>query len=170
MPRVAAGARRLNLWSNILSDAQRAVLTAGKSAGTIATGVQIGESLTLVRTRGQLAIHFDPTSIADVVQVGVGLGVYASDAFAAGAASMPGPLSDAGWDWVYHKLFMFGPAFTATETGDSIVDNIQMEVDSKAMRKLKDNQVLGWMFELIVISGGGTVDIAVTARHLFKLS
>ena len=172
--RVIRPVRRLTkppvTWSSILTHAAGIALGAGKSTGPVsALGVSIGLSGTLLRTRGQLFVHFDPTTGTDTIQIGIGLGLFSTDAFTAGAASLPGPLTDAGYDWVYHRLVLFPPAFTATESDQSLLQNIQIEIDSKAMRKQKDAQTLGWMIEMIILSGGGTFDFGLTARHLYKL-
>ena len=52
----------------------------------------------------------------------------------------------------------------------SLLVNLQIEIDTKAMRKQKDAQTLGWMIEMIILSGGGTYDFGLSARHLYKLS
>ncbi len=172
LPAVRRQAKRGLLWADIIPRAAVAVLGAAKNTGNIGTsiGLVTNETITLVRTRGQLMVHFDPTTLNDVLLVGIGLGVYSDDAFQIGQSAMPGPISDPEWDWVYHKLFMLGPVFTATETGDSIQQNLFIELDSKAMRKMKANQTLGWIFEGLIHSGGGTVDISVVSRHLFMLA
>ena len=165
------GTRRLLQWTNVLTDASTLGLASGKSVGALsATGVTFAETLTLVRSRGSAIVHFDPTAAGDVVQFGLGLGVFTVDAFTVGATAMPGPITDAGWDWVYYKVLNLGPSFTATEDSDGLIQNWQIEVDSKAMRKLKDNSALGWIAEMAVLSGGGTVDFGVSCRHLLKLA
>ena len=170
MPRARTfrqGPQRSFIWSDILVDSFVVGLGSAKVAGT-ATGL-IVSGVTLIRTRGHLNVHFDPASIGDVIQVAVGLGIYSSDAFAVGSTALPGPITDADYDWIWHNVMTMGPAFSATETGVDILSNKWVEVDSKAMRKLKPNQTVGWMLEALVLSGGGTVDIAVAARQLFKL-
>ena len=67
-------------------------------------------------------------------------------------------------------MIVFGPTFTATESDQSLLANLQIEIDTKAMRKQKDAQTLGWMIEMIILSGGGTYDFGLSARHLYKLS
>ena len=156
------------VWSNIISSLITTSLGTGKAVGT-SIGVASGGGVTLIRTRGNLSLHLDPTAIGDATQVGVGLGLYTSDAFAAGAASMPGPLTEVDYDWIFHTVLVLGPSFTATEDGTNILHNLWVEVDSKAMRKLKPNQVLGWIVEGAFLAGSGVVDIGISARHLFKL-
>ncbi len=171
MPRQRiAGARsqRQFVWSNIVSSMIVTAAASGKAVGTN-VGLSSAGGLTLIRTRGWLGIHLDPTTIADALQVGVGLGVFSSDAFAAGGGSMPGPLTEVDYDWVFHTVRVMGPSFTATEDGTNILHNVWVDVDSKAMRKLKPNQVLGWIAEVTILSGGGSIDLGVSARHLFKL-
>ena len=157
------------IWSSIvLRSAGIALGTAKSTGGVSALGVTTSGA-TLIRTRGMMQIHFDPTSIGDTFQWAVGLGIYSSDAFAAGAASLPGPLSDVDYDWVWHKIGAFGPSFSATEDGTNIRNNLWIEIDSKAMRKLKPSQTMGFMVEGIILSGGGTIDFGMSARQLFKL-
>ena len=163
------GPKRQYIWANIVTHMFSVGLGAAKSAG-VGLGLSTLDVITLIRSRGTLSVHFDPTSIADVLKVGVGLGIYSSDAFGIGATAMPGPLSDADWDWVWHKTLLLGLAHSATEDGTNILNNLWIDADSKAMRKMKPNQTLGWMVEGEVTSGGGTFDVGVSCRHLFLLS
>ncbi len=167
---VGSAPQRQFVWSDILTSMSVEALLGAptKSVGTN-LGVGIGGGVTLIRTRGWASFHFDPTSIADTFNVGIGLGVYSSDAFTIGATAMPGPLTDADYDWIFHTTLVFGPAFSATEDGTNIRNNHWLEVDSKAMRKIKPNQTIGWIAEGDVLSGGGTVDLSVSTRYLFKL-
>ena len=162
--------QRQFVWSDIITHLSLVGISAAKvAAGTSALGVATGGGITLIRTRGNLSVHFDPTTVADVVDLGIGLGIFSSDAFATGQAAMPGPLSDADYDWVYHNVFVIPPASTNTETETSLNQNMNVVVDSKAMRKMKPNQTLGWIAEASVLNGGGSWDLGVSARHLFKL-
>jgi len=163
----SSGAKRAVAWSNILTSMSVVANSGSKTLGT-SIGLSLFGGDTLIRTRGWASFHFDPTSIADSFNVGIALGLYSDDAFAAGAASMPGPLSDAGYDWIFHTTRIFGPTFTATEDGTNILHNVWLDVDSKAMRKVKPNQTLAWISEGAIISGGGSFDCSVSTRHLFK--
>ena len=165
----AARSDRVPVWANVLTELASVTIGAAKSGGGL-TGVGVSTiGSTLIRTRGRALIHFDPTTIADTFQVGIGLGLFNSDAFAVGVTALPGPISDAGFSWVYHDLVTFGPASTATESNEALTQNIQIEIDSKSMRKFRDNQTLGWVTEGNIMNGGGTFDISLSARHLFLL-
>jgi len=166
-----AGARRAVVWANILTRLGSISIASGKTTGSLSgLGVSVGESMTLVRTRGYASLHFDPTGTADWVQVGLGLGIFTTDAFTVGQTAMPGPLSDADWDWVDHRVINFLPSISAAEGENAIALFRSFDIDTKAMRKMKTAQTLGWIAEVIVLSGSGSADISVGARHLFKLN
>ena len=167
--RVPAPQRQF-IWSDIFTRLSAVAVAGVKvAAGVSAVGLTTGGGLTLIRTRGRLTAHFDSTSISDVVLCAVGLGVYSSDAFAIGQTAMPGPISDGDYDWIYHHIWTFGPSVAAAESEVAITENINIEVDSKVMRKIKPNQTIGWITESLTLSGGGSMDMSVVARHLFKL-
>ena len=82
---------------------------------------------------------------------------------------MPGPLSDADYDWIWHSVFALGPSISNTETETALGSNRPFVVDSKAMRKLKPNQVVAWVMEGELQNGTPTFDANVACRMLFKL-
>ncbi len=162
---------RSMVWANVLTHLAGPGITTKTVVGTSNNGLLTLETITLIRTRGDLLLQFDPASIADMVQVGIGLAVTSADAFVVGGSTaVPGPLTDPEWDWVYHRLVSFGPAIAAAQTETALPQHFREAVDSKAMRKMKDNQALCWVAEAVVISGGGDVDVFVQGRHLFKVA
>jgi len=171
MPRAfqQRGSSRQPIWSTVVNRLASAAIGSGKTTGTLAGLGTATAGATMIRTRGQALIHFDPTSIADVFLVAFGLGIFNADAFAVGITALPGPFSDVGWPWVYHKIVLFGPAVSATESEVAIGQNLWVDVDSKAMRKQRENETLGWVAEGSILSGGGTFDIAIASRHLYLL-
>jgi len=167
---VRRGPVRTALWANILTHLGALAVTTKTAAGASSLGLLTTESITLVRSRGVALFHFDNAVATDVLQVALGLGIFTSDAFGIGSTALPGPLTDADWDWVYYKTILFGPGFTTTEIAGEGLQNVTVEVDSKAMRKMKANQTLAWVAEGIVKSGGGNFDVGVSCRHLFKMA
>ena len=165
-----AGPKRAAAWSPVITSLVGQGVTTKSTGNLFATGVEFDETVTLIRSRGMFMAQFDAAAINDVVEVGIGMGVYSADAFAIGQTAMPGPLTDPDWDWVWYKTFVFGPALTATQSELGIPQNLWGEIDSKAMRKLKSNQVVGWMVERVVLAGAGTIDIGLSCRHLLKLA
>ncbi len=121
---------------------------------------------TVVRTRGNVAVK--PTALnADVTIVGAfGLAVVSDQAFAAGAGSIPGPFDDAEWDgWFVWHSFSYTFEF-ADATGFQGPMDLNTEVDSKAMRKVTDNETIVLMAESQI----GAFAIAMNIRLLLKLS
>ena len=143
----AASATSKTLWSSGITSAE-------------------GE-ITLVRTRG--FIHYFLNSAAaqgDGFFGAVGLGQTTAQAFAAGSASIPGPLTQAGWDgWFWHSYFDVRLA----ETGlfNSFAHQ-RIEIDSKAMRKVNSDLVIFGMTEVIE-SGTAVLEMHGDTRQLFKV-
>ena len=120
---------------------------------------------TVVRSRGLVSIK--PTSIAaSLTMSGAwGIGVVSQQAFAAGLASIPGPFTDAQWDgWFAWGAIIQHFAFHSGVAAE--IDSVEHVVDSKAMRKISQNEIMILMVE----SQGGAFDIGLHVRTLFKLS
>ncbi len=120
---------------------------------------------TLIRTRGGLSV-IPGAFTADVAFIwAYGIGIVSDQAFAAGAASIPGPFTDSDWDgwqtWISGSArFEFGDA-----TGFELQSEIQ-QVDSKAMRKVTDGETIVVMAE----SQAGAFQVSAPIRLLMKLS
>ena len=121
---------------------------------------------TIVRTRGSISIA-PQTMVADVdIQGAFGIGIVSDEAFAAGAASIPGPWTNGDWGgWFVWRPFAFQVEFI-DGTGSRIVAWPQLEIDSKGMRKVAANETLVVMAE----SQGGAFSIAAPHRYLVKLA
>ena len=103
------------------------------------TQASANTDLTLMRTRGRIQVGL--TSVAAVLdgfqRVGFGMCVVSENAGIAGVGSVPTPITDIGWDgWFWHWL---GPiiAVTATLTNGVGSSSQYIEIDSKAMRKMR---------------------------------
>ena len=107
------------------------------------------EAETLLRTRGQILAHFDPGAINESATIAVGIGVVSARAVAAGTAFLPRPATEGSYPWLWHGWLLvssFGVALTDVAASPAMVD--RLEVDSKAMRKLKETEVLALVFEV----------------------
>ncbi len=121
---------------------------------------------TIVRSRGQLAVK--PTSFAaDNNIVGAfGICIVSDRAFAAGAALIPGPFTDAGWDgWFVWRSFSLAVEFLDS-TGVVFNGALVMEIDSKAMRKVTDDETIVLMAESL----DNNMQVSAPIRMLLKLS
>ena len=119
---------------------------------------------TIVRTRGVVSVK--PAVGTDIEIVGaIGVGIVSDEAFTAGVASIPGPWSEADWDgWFVWRSFAFSQ--TQLDATGSLLNSIQIEIDSKAMRKQSENYTMVTLAE----SQAAAFEISTNLRTLFKLS
>ncbi len=140
---------------------QNAVTASSKVIG--ANSISFAQSQTLTRLRGNVLVSLDGPSDGDGSVVAVGLILVTTDALAAGAASVPGPSSDADASWIWHA---FLPVHVqAAIAGEEFV--ARAVIDSKAMRRIKGgNESLVWVIENIVTSGTPAIDVSMGCRFL----
>ena len=133
--------------------------------------LQNDNEATIVRTRGSFLLQLVlQTAANDGFDGALGIGIVNSQAFAAGAVSMPMPITEPdwpGWLWYQHVQIR---ANTATEADGSnaVSTTIRGEIDSKAMRKFGIEEVIFGALELN-LSGGATFRFNADTRMLFKL-
>ena len=145
--------------------------TASTSAlGTGGTQALL-DGLTLVRMRGHCAIYL---SVADAALSGfhgaLGVCVISENQNTVGVTAVNQPLDDDAWDgWLWHQYFDVR-AITATiadgVNASSVVQ--RFEVDSKAMRKLKDTDVVVLVQQFVEV-GTSSVRVEFDSRLLMKL-
>ncbi len=136
----------------------------------LGAGVQTtGSELTLLRTRGIVDLFTKGTVATDGNGFfgAVGIGVFTDQAFTAGVASLPTPLTDSFSNvWLWHQ-------YISVHVGDQSEYSAGPEsaqrvmIDSKAMRKFDANQVLACILEVVEI---GTMEMNVfhDSRILFQ--
>ncbi len=96
----------------------------------------------------------------------VGIAIASDQAFTAGVSSLPTPLSEASANvWLWHQyLSVHGEA---TDVGEAS-SNQRIEIDSKAMRKLRDDDVIVAVMQ-VVETGVADMDVFFDSRALFML-
>ena len=149
-----------------------ATVTFGASVGPQKAGLSGGlalqePALTLVRTRGAFVLEMLVSGGAtNEVTGAVGMIVVSSDAFAAGIASLPGPLTDIENDWFVYEPFALGTEAT-NPPADSRVSHVQRQFDSRGMRKLKFGDVLVMVIE--VVQSDATTGIVLRLASHFRV-
>ncbi len=134
-------------------------------ATTGETNLEAGTALTLMRMRGRCFAQLDATAVDERVIVSVGAIVASADAIAAGTGSLPGPDSDGDDEWIWHGNLLLSSGAEAAVNTNSLFD--RLEIDSKAMRKLKQNQAIVLVGEVAFsLDQGGTFDFMYGARFL----
>ena len=142
------------------------VVIPGVSKVLLGTFTPVGGfDLTVLRTRGMIYFTSDQAAAQEDLAGAFGLIVVSSDANAAGAASIPGPVSDGANDgWFVHQPFV-GRAADGVGFAQSAPTSVQY--DSKAMRKIPAGFVVAIMVENELATG---LRFNWTARILEKLT
>ena len=121
-----------------------AVDLASAAAQTIAGSfLQFAIPATILRMRGEVLFLFDSAPEAASITIAMGIGVVSTDAANAGVGSLPDPAGEPDYPWLYWKSIslLSQTAGTAAEQ-NPIGQAFRLEVDSKAMRKIKPGQSL----------------------------
>ena len=160
------GARRATEWTGTL---EAAVTFTGVGAGAkslLLTADQLAPS-TIVRTRGIVTLKSDQFAASEDQIGALGVAVVTTTAAGVGVTAMPGPMSDESSDKFY-VLEMFGNTMQlGSAVGFDPRFGITREIDSKAMRKVDNEETLVVIWENGV--NGNAVAVLVNLRTLFKL-
>jgi len=96
---------------------------------------------TVVRTRGACEVQPQVDGVSITIIGAIGMAVVTDVALAVGVGSLPGPITDAGWDgWYVWRSF--GYRMSVTSDIGRLINSFSFEVDSKAMRKVSDQESL----------------------------
>jgi len=132
------------------------------------SGINLTAPSTLTRTRGKLLIQLDAGANDERVVIAVGLIVVQSSAFVSGLAAVPKPHTDAEADWFWHQYVILSSLAESAVTGDSTFLAERVEIDSKAMRKIKPNEsIIGVAEVCSVVDQTGLWDWMFGIRCLF---
>ena len=158
----AGAPKRQVEWSGV---ADQGFISIGAGASVIISSLSFAEKSTIVRNRGILSVK-SSQSAADANLVGaMGVGIVSAEALAAGAASIPGPFSQAEWDgWMVWQPIAF--AFEFLDATGVLINTREFMIDSKAMRKVGANEAAVTMFE----SQNAAMVVSVVLRTLVKLA
>ncbi len=120
----------------------------------------IGE--TVRRTRGMFDVVSDQSSVTEQQNGALGFMIVSDLAAAAGAASIPGPITDASDDgWFVWEPFTQVSQFTLGVSNAAAAQGAAIyPFDSKAMRKVADGFTIVCMVE--VLSQGCEIGLAVS--------
>ena len=159
--------RRETAWifQNFTADtvaAGAAVLVSTLNAAALAL-----RPFTIVRTRGMLTVNSDQLAASESQEIGFGMAVVSDQASAIGVTAVPTPVQDMGSDlfFVYEGVvndLIFGDA-----TGFQSAAQTTKYFDSKAMRKVSEDQDVVVVLESPGISLGA--DVITQFRMLLKL-
>ena len=141
-------------------------LTLTASTTVIGASLAFQGPATILRCRGRLLFHLDETQQAsDEVKIGCGLGIVSTDAFTLGATAMPDPSGDPEFPWLWWDELTFSSSLAAAEETFGSTTR-EVIVDTKAMRKIKPAESLGWVFQYTDITGTPLVDLNVSQTRV----
>ena len=162
--------RRSRTWSLGPGGTGVTVFTAS-SVAILGSGVTpVGTESTLARTRGLLEIFLTgATSAGDGFQGAFGIGKATAAAFTVGVTAIPTPITEVAWDgWLYHRFIsLHAPATVSAGVTPAVTERI--EIDSKAMRKITDEEVFFAAVEFTEI-GAATMHVFFDCRMLELLA
>ena len=167
--------RRQTNWGIGPDVVQGVISGTGKTGWTNGVFLTSESKATIVRIRGMLTMRLLlATSVGDGFHGAIGLCVITDQAFAAGVTAIPGPVTDDGWDgWMWHTYFQvmgIGAQSLGQDVGiNSQAAFLRIPIDTKAMRKISDNQKLFGMFESTEV-GVASITMDANTRVLLKLT
>ena len=166
-------AKRFTSWAfgtggvtvQTISSTGKTILGSGL---VLAAGMDVA---TIVRTRGYLFAGITGAGAAlDSFHCAFGVAIVSTEAFVAGVASIPGPLTELDWNgWMVHQTFKVMQKTTISDDNFGPGTLYTSEVDSKAMRKFNDNETLVAVLEVVEVGTGPSMRVMWDSRILLKL-
>ena len=157
--------RRETSWIGIAAstttlDTGVAALVSSLNAAALAL-----RPFTIVRT--YLSIFYGTDNIANESRLGgVGMAVVSDQASAVGVTAVPTPMTELGSDlWYLHQVCLGRTVFSTAAAFDA-VGGVQYHIDSKAMRKVNNDQDLILVAESDATQSGAIFNMA--GRFLIK--
>jgi len=125
-----------------------------------ADGTLIGAGLisfavpaTILRARGFVQASFDATQqVGDRMRVTWGLGIVSTDAATLGATAVPDPAGEPEYPWLWWGSMLLRSELAAGVNAWGLSAQ-RLEVDTKAMRRVKPGQSLVWVMEAASTAG-----------------
>ena len=122
----------------------------GSASFVIFTG---DEAETILRLHGAVQVELDATAVDERVTIAVAIGVVSARAAAAGGASVPRAFSEGSYPWFWHGWMQVSSGQEAAINNQFLMDSLN--VDSKAMRKIKEDEVVLLAFEICTSTDQG---------------
>ena len=134
------------------ASSQAFVFTAGTSVGA---KIRSMSRPTIRRIRGQWSMHFQAAT-ADIDLVATfAIGLATEQAMVAGVASLPDPISEGDYSWMFWDSSSMSnhQAITGVLSFDSGIGGFIRDIDTKAMRKVKSEEE--GLFAVLQLFNGG---------------
>ena len=129
-------------------------------ATALGGSLAFGSPATVLRMIGEYTIF--PVSqpvVTEQAKLAVAIGVISSDAFAAGAASVPDPSGEPEYPWLYWAEHTFAYHDTTRDPSQA-AGSLRHGFDIKSMRKMKPRETLAVIFQFDQLSS--TPDLTIS--------
>ena len=169
-PRGRLGSRRETSWNFITPTAT--VITGGGSALVVSGNAALlaKRPFTIIRTHIYWSLESDQVVATENYQAAIGMAVVSDQASAIGVTAVPTPITDQGSDLFYLHSWGSGSFLFQSAIGvEAQFKGYEEHIDSKAMRKMNDDQDLVLTVEATIALSDG-VSIFVAGRFLIKES
>jgi len=166
-----AGSADFSALASVVSGAQAVVSGISAQEGIAHLG-------TIIRMRGCIHLELaNETTVATLQEFGIGIGLVDDRALASSPTAgtgLPQPIDDEDFEgWMWWKCGYLGTTENPqTGTGSHVrrQAGMDIEIDSKAMRKWDENDALVIIVQNRLIDGTATeIDVAMHMRMLLKL-
>ena len=108
---------------------------------------------TVMRMLGEYTIAPDAATVAqDMVKIAVAIGKVSTDAFTAGAASLPDPAGEAEYPWLYwaEHSFFFG---STSADPNMVSSSLRHTFDIRSMRKFRPGESIVFVTQYVDLNG-----------------
>jgi len=158
------GSDRLTHWAQIAP--VRTVLASGASVLTnfLTAADLAARPFTIIRVHLEISARSDQVAATENWMVGAGMCVISDQALAIGVTAIPTPITDLGSDlWFVHGIL--SGQFSFLSAVGAVSSEVSKDLDSKAMRKVNDDQDFALVVEAAAFNG---LDVMTAGRMLIK--
>ena len=133
----------------------------------LGNGVSSSLQSTILRCRmSDCLVHLDATKqVGDLMVLTFGLGIVSSDAFAAGAASVPDPFDEPEYPWLWWGSYTVEAELAAAEESLG-ASCFRFSADSKSMRRFQPGSTLGWFMQTTSASGAPATKVRMGSTRV----
>ncbi len=159
-----AGRRRDTLWLVVGVGATTMTISGGTITNSMNAAALAYRPFTVIRAIMDYSVRSDQAAALEEQTVAAGAAVVSDQAVAIGVTAVPTPITDRGSDlWFMHQT-MFAEESSLT---DRSKPHGVWHVDSRAMRRVDDDQDIVFVLEINTVTGSGAI-VRSSGRLLIK--
>jgi len=163
--------KRMTTWGLGPEEVNGAFSASGSQGWSSGTSLTTEAKVTITRIRGIFHVFLTAaTAAGDGFSGAAGLCLVSATAFGAGDGSVPTPITDISYPWIWHQFFDIRALTTTFADGVNAPSaSFRTMIDSKAMRIQGSEQILMGVTE-VTEAGTAVMEVQADTRILDKLS